>query len=434
MFDRLRTIFAVEELRKRILFTIGMLLIFRLGSHVPVPGVDTSEVGRVLEQMFGEGLFGFIGMFTGGALEQFSLFALGVIPYINASIIFSLLIPVFPKLKALQQQGREGRRKLTQYTRWATVGLALVQAYGMSIMVTRGGLVDPEIPVMFFFLTSIFALTTGTIFLMWIGERITENGIGNGVSMIIMAGIVARLPDQLGRTYLVEIPEGAVNPIWGVGLIVVFVAVIAGAVVIQQGQRKIPIQYAKRTSGRRVYGGHTSHLPIRVNQGGVIPIIFATAILQLPGSLATWIEGLGWMQSYVAPGSVPYLVTYVVLIFFFTYFYSSLVFDPADISKNLRESGGFIPGVRPGQPTAHYLSRVSGRLLLVGASFLAFVAVLPYLFSTVSGIEEFYLGGTSLLILVGVGIDTMMQIEAHLVMRQYESLVKGTGFLGRRAG
>jgi len=432
VLGQLRTMFAVEELRKRILFTIGMLLIFRLGSHIPVPGVDTAQVGDVLSDMFGEGLFEFIGMFTGGALEQFSLFALGVIPYINASIIFSLLIPVFPKLKALQQQGREGRRKLTQYTRWTTVGLALMQAYGMTMVVSRGGLVDPDIPVALFFMTSVIAMTAGTIFLMWIGERITENGIGSGVSMIIMAGIVARFPAQLGRTYL-QISEGAVSPFWGIGLIVVFVAVIAGAVVVQQGQRKIPIQYAKRTSGRRVYGGHTTHLPIRVNQGGVIPIIFASAILQLPGSIASW-TGQDWLMRYVSPGSLPFLLAYVMLIFFFTYFYSSLVFDPADISKNLRQSGGFVPGVRPGQPTAQYLSRVSGRLLLVGAAFLAFVAVMPYIFTSISGIDEFYLGGTSLLILVGVGIDTIMQIEAHLVMRQYESLVKGTGFLGRRAG
>ncbi len=433
MLERLRSLFAVEELRKRILFTIGMLLVFRLGAHIPVPGVDTAQLGEALAGAFGAGLFDFMNLFTGGALEEFSLFSLGVIPYINASIIFSLLIPVFPKLKALQQQGREGRRKLTQYTRWATVGLAVVQAYAMSFLVVRLGLVRPEVPVLWFFLTSIFALTAGTIFLMWVGERITENGIGNGVSMIIMAGIVARFPAQLTQTY-VEISEGAVSPIWGIGLIVVFVAVIAGAVVVQQGQRKIPIQYAKRTSGRRVYGGHSSHLPIRVNQGGVIPIIFASAILTLPSSIATWVPGLAWIQQYVEPGSLAYLLAYVVLIFFFTYFYSSLVFDPADISKNLRESGGFIPGVRPGQPTAQYLSSVSGRLLLVGAAFLAAVAVLPFVFTGISGIRGFHLGGTSLLILVGVGIDTLMQIEAHLVMRQYESLVKGTGFLGRRAG
>lgn len=430
MLERLRHLFAVEELRKRILFTLGMLLVFRIGVHIPVPGVDTSQLAEAMAGLFGAGLFDFMNLFTGGALQEFSLFALGVIPYINASIILSLLIPVFPKLKALQQQGREGRRKLTQYTRWGTVGLAVVQAYGISYSVAATGVATGGF---LYFITSIVALTTGTVFLMWIGERITENGIGNGISMIIMAGIVARFPAEVG-TVFADIAGGAVDPLWGIGLFVMFVAVIAGAVVVQQGQRKIPIQYAKRTSGRRVYGGHTSHLPIRVNQGGVIPIIFASAILTLPSSIAMWIPGLEGIQRYVEMGSTPYLIAYVLLIIFFTYFYSSLVFDPADISKNLRESGGFVPGVRPGQQTADYLSKVTGRLLLVGALFLALIAVLPFLFRVASGIRGFTLGGTSLLIMVGVGIDTWMQIEAHLVMRQYESLVKGTGFLGRRSG
>ena len=430
MLERIHQVFAIEELRKRILYTLGMLLVFRIGSYIPVPGVDTKQLAEVLSGAFGAGIFQFINLFTGGALQRFSLFGLGVIPYINASIILSLLIPVFPKLKELQQQGREGRRKLTQYTRWGTVILALLQACAMSFLVIRYGLAQPT---MGFFLTSIIALTAGTIFLMWIGERITENGIGNGISMIIMAGIIARFPGQLQRTYI-EISAGTVSPIWAVGLLVLFIVVIAGTVVIQQGQRKIPIQYAKRTAGRRVYGGHSAHLPIRVNQGGVIPIIFASAILTLPSSVAAWVPGLNWLQSYIAPGTLIYLIAYVLLIFFFTYFYSSLVFDPHDLAKNLREAGGFIPGVRPGEPTAHYLTDVTGRLLLVGALFLAAIAVLPYVFQAISGITAFSLGGTSLLILVGVGIDTIMQIEAHLVMRQYESLVKGAAFLGRRRG
>ena len=430
MLDRIRQVFAIEELRKRILYTLVMLLIFRIGSYIPVPGVDTKQLAEVLSGAFGAGLFQFINLFTGGALQRFSLFGLGVIPYINASIILSLLIPVFPKLKELQQQGREGRRKLTQYTRWGTVGLALLQAYAMSFLVIRYGLAQPTVG---FFLTCIVALTTGTIFLMWIGERITENGIGNGISMIIMAGIIARFPGQLQQTYL-EISAGTVSPIWAVGLLLVFIVVIAGTVVIQQGQRKIPIQYAKRTAGRRVYGGHTAHLPIRVNQGGVIPIIFASAILTLPSSIAAWVPGLQWLQSYLAPGSLIYLIAYVLLICFFTYFYSSLIFDPNDLAKNLREAGGFIPGVRPGEPTARYLTDVTGRLLVVGAMFLSAIAVLPYIFKAVSNIRSFWLGGTSLLIVVGVGIDTIMQIEAHLVMRQYESLVKGAAFLGGRKG
>jgi len=428
VLGRIQQLFAVEELRKRILYTLGMLLVFRIGAHIPVPGVDTGQLAEILGGAFGEGLFQFINLFTGGALEQFSLFALGVIPYINASIILSLLIPVFPKLKKLQEEGREGRKKLTQYTRWGTVGLALVQAYAMGVLVVQYGLAQPSIV---FFVSTIITLTAGTVFLMWVGERMTENGVGNGISMLIMAGIVARFPAEIQQAAL-EISTGAVHPLWGIGLIGLFVAVVALTVIIQQGQRKIVVQYAKRTSGRRVYGGHTTHLPLRVNQGGVIPIIFASAILVLPSSIATWIPQLNWLQAYVAPGSTIYLVAYVLLIFFFTYFYSSLVFDPSDIAKNLREAGGFVPGVRPGQPTADYLGTATNRLLLVGGVFLAGIAVLPFVFSSLSNMRGFAVGGTSILILVGVAIDTIMQIEAHLVMRQYESLIKGSAFLGRK--
>ncbi|MFH1610040.1 MAG: preprotein translocase subunit SecY [Candidatus Bipolaricaulota bacterium] len=428
MLGRIGQLFAVEELRKRIIYTLGMLLVFRIGAHIPVPGVDTKQLADVLAGAFGAGLFGFINLFTGGALQRFSLFSLGVIPYINASIILSLLIPVFPRLKKLQEEGREGRRKLTQYTRWGTVGLALVQAYAMGFLVIQYGLAQPSVG---FFLGTIIALTSGTVFLMWVGERITENGVGNGISMLIMAGIVAGLPGEIQHAAL-EISAGTVHPLWGPGLIGLFVAVVALTVIIQQGQRKIVIQYAKRTSGRRVYGGHTTHLPLRVNQGGVIPIIFASAILTLPSSIATWIPQLTWLQGYVAPGSLIYLVAYVLLIFFFTYFYSSLVFDPNDIAKNLREAGGFVPGVRPGQPTAAHLGDATSRLLVVGGLFLAGIAVLPFIFQAASGMRGFAIGGTSILILVGVGIDTIMQIEAHLVMRQYESLIKGSAFLGRK--
>ncbi|MEW6217604.1 MAG: preprotein translocase subunit SecY [Candidatus Bipolaricaulota bacterium] len=428
MLGRIQQLFAVEELRRRILYTLGMLLVFRIGAHIPVPGVDTKQLADVLSGAFGAGLFQFINLFTGGALQQFSLFSLGVIPYINASIILSLLIPAFPKLKKLQEEGREGRKKLTQYTRWGTVALALVQSYAMGVLVVQYGLAQPSVG---FFLSTIITLTAGSVFLMWVGERMTENGVGNGISMLIMAGIVARFPAEIQQAAL-EISAGTVHPLWGIGLIGMFVAVVALTVIIQQGQRKIVIQYAKRTSGRRVYGGHTTHLPLRVNQGGVIPIIFASAILTLPSSIATWIPQLNWLQSYVAPGSTIYLVAYVLLIFFFTYFYSSLVFDPNDIAKNLREAGGFVPGVRPGQPTADYLGSVTNRLLLVGGVFLAGIAVLPFIFSALSGMRGFSIGGTSILILVGVGIDTIMQIEAHLVMRQYESLVKGSAFLGRK--
>ncbi|MCX7750450.1 MAG: preprotein translocase subunit SecY [Candidatus Bipolaricaulota bacterium] len=428
MLGRIHQLFAVEELRKRILYTLGMLLVFRIGAHIPVPGVAAGELAERFRGTFGEGLFGFINLFTGGALQQFSLFSLGVIPYINASIILSLLIPAFPKLKKLQEEGREGRKKLTQYTRWGTVALALVQSYAMGTLVVSYGLAQPSVG---FYLSTIISLTAGSIFLMWIGERMTENGVGNGISMLIMAGILARLPTDVYQAAQ-EISAGTVHPLWGIGLIALFVAVVALTVIVQQGQRKIVIQYAKRTSGRRVYGGHTTHLPLRVNQGGVIPIIFASAILTLPSSIATWVPQLNFLRSYVEPGSAIYLGAYVLLIFFFTYFYSSLVFDPSDIAKNLREAGGFVPGVRPGQPTADYLASVTNRLLLVGAVFLAGIAVLPFVFSAVSGLQGFSIGGTSILILVGVGIDTILQIEAHLVMRQYESLIKGSAFLGRK--
>jgi len=428
VLGRIHQVFAIEELRKRILYTLGMLLVYRIGVHIPVPGIKTEALGQILSQAFGAGLLQFLNLFTGGALQNFSLFALGVIPYINVSIILSLLIPVIPSLKKLQEEGREGRKKLTQYTRWGTVLMSLLQAYAMSYMAISYGLADPTPQ---FFLTSLVALTAGSIFLMWIGERITENGIGNGISMLIMAGIVARFPAEIQQTYI-EISAGTVHPLWAVGLVVVFVAVVALTVIMQQGQRKILVQYAKRTTGRRVYGGHSTYLPLRVNMGGVIPIIFASAILSLPSSIAAWVPQLRWLQSYVEPGSFAYLLAYVVLTIFFTYFYSSLVFDPEEVAKNLREAGGFVPGVRPGSPTAQYLRDILNRLNLVGAFFLAGIAVLPYIFRAASGIRGFWLGGTSLLILVGVGIDTIMQIEAHLIMRQYESLIKGTRFLGRR--
>lgn len=428
MWEKLTQLFRVPELRERILFTLGAIIVFRLGTHIAVPGVDAEALKNFFANQ-GGGIFDFLNMFTGGALQRFSLFALGVTPYINASIIFSLLTSVVPKLKELQQQGREGRRKITAYTRWSTLALAVIQSGTMSMLMINWGLTKGGT---WFFLTSILTLTTGTIFLMWLGERMTENGIGNGISMLIMIGILSRFPAQL-QSSVSEISAGSVSPFWGVVFIVMLVVVIAGVTMIQQGQRKIMIQYAKRTSGRRIYGGHTSHLPIRVNQGGVIPIIFASALLTLPITLTQWLPALSWLTPYIREGSLAYILAYVLLIFFFTYFYSSIVFDPEDVAKNVREAGGFVPGVRPGKPTADYISVVLNRILLIGAVFLAVVAVIPYVFSQASGLTSmFFIGGTSLLIVVGVGIDTLMQIEAHLVMRHYESLTKAGGLLGRR--
>jgi len=428
MWEKVSQLFRVPELRKRILFTLGAIIVFRLGTHIAVPGVNADALKNFFANQ-GGGIFDFLNMFTGGALQRFSLFALGVMPYINASIIFSLLTAVVPKLKEMQQQGREGRRKITAYTRWATLALAIIQAATMSTLIVNWGLTTGGA---WFFVSSIVALTTGTLFLMWLGERMTENGIGNGISMLIMIGILSRFPAQL-QSMVSEISAGSVSVLWGLVFVVMLVVVVGAMTMVQQGQRKVMIQYAKRTSGRRIYGGHTSHLPIRVNQGGVIPIIFASALLTLPITLTQWLPSLEWIYPYIKEGGLAYILAYVILIFFFTYFYSSIVFDPEDVAKNVRESGGFIPGVRPGNPTAEYISAVLNRILLIGAIFLAAVAVLPYLLSAASGLTSmFFIGGTSLLIVVGVGVDTLMQIEAHLVMRHYESLTKAGGLLGRR--
>lgn len=424
MWEKFASLFKVPELRKRILFTLGAIIVIRLGTHISVPGVNLNAIGAFEEG----GLLDFMNMFSGGALQRFSLFALGVTPYINASIIFSLLTSVIPKLKELQKQGREGRRKITSYTRYATVGLSIVQAIAFSSIIRSAFPVDATI---WFYATTIMSLVTGTIFLMWLGERITENGIGNGISLIIMISILSRFPSSLNRLW-VEIATGSTPAYWGLAFIVLLIVVVAGMTMVQQGQRKIPIQYAKRTMGRRIYGGHSSHLPLRVNQSGVIPVIFAMALLTFP---ITIFSALNWTaaSAYFSQGSLLYIICYVLLIFFFTYFYSSIVFDPNDIAKNIREAGGFIPGVRPGKPTAEYITGILGRMLLVGGLFLSAVAVLPYLLSTLSGSSTMFLiGGTSLLIVVGVGIDTLMQIETHLVMRHYESLTKSGGLLGRR--
>lgn len=428
MWEKFASLFKVPELRKRILFTLGAIIVFRLGTHITVPGIDVDALRLFFDQQ-GGGIFDFLNMFTGGALQRFSLFALGVTPYINASIIFSLLTSVIPKLKELQQQGREGRRKITSYTRYATVVLAIVQGAAMTSLIRSA---VPGGATIWFYVTSIVSVTTGTVFLMWLGERITENGIGNGISMIIMVSILSRFPTSL-REMWVSISTGSAHPIWGLLFIALLIVVIAGMTMVQQGQRKIQIQYAKRTMGRRVYGGHSSHLPLRVNQGGVIPVIFASALLSMPVTLFNAIPALKRFVYLMETGSPLYITLYVALIFFFTYFYSSIVFDPNDIAKNVRESGGFIPGVRPGRPTADYITSILNRLLLIGALFLSAVAVLPFILSSLSNLQSMFLvGGTSLLIVVGVGIDTLMQIEAHLVMRHYESLTKSGRLLGRR--
>lgn len=421
--------FSIPEVRKRALFTLWAIIVFRLGAWIPVPGVDAEALQVFFQRFLGGGIFQFLNMFSGGALQQFSLFALGVMPYINTSIILSLLVPVIPKLKELQQQGDEGRKVINRYTRYGTVLLAFIQAFGTCYLITSQGIARPSFS---FYAISIICLVTGTIFLMWLGERITENGIGRGISMIIMIGIISRYPAYIRDTSAM-VAAGTVSALWILPLVAVFITVIAGVVLIQLGARKINIQYAKRIVKGKVYGGQSTYLPIGVNQGGVIPIIFASALLALPATFMQFVPGLNWVERWVSPGSVPYLVAYALLIIFFTYFYSAIIFDPRDLSDNLRKWGGFIPGIRPGRHTSDHIERILNRILLIGALFLTAIALLPYVATGVSGLTTvFFIGGTSILIVVGVGVDTIKQIEAHMVERHYESLIKKGAVLGRR--
>jgi preprotein translocase subunit SecY len=427
MLDNIIKAFQIPEVRKRVLFTLGALIVFRIGSWIPIPGVDPDAFREFFRGL--GGVFQFLNMFTGGALERFSLFALGVIPYINTSIIMSLLTAVIPKLKELQKQGEEGRRVINRYTRYGTVALAILQALAMSTVIVREGLAEGGLS---FFLISVISLTTGTMFLMWLGERITENGIGRGISMIIMAGIIADYPAYVTRTYI-ELSDNPAGLFWAVGLVLVFVVVIAGVVLIQLGARKIEIQYAKQIRSGRVYGGHSTHVPLSVNQGGVLPIIFASALVVLPSTFIGLIPQFEWLLPYVQAGSVPYLIAYALLIIFFTYFYSAIIFDPRDLADNLRKWGGFIPGIRPGRSTSDYIERILSRILLIGALFLASIALLPYVMMSISGLSTaFFIGGTSILIVVGVGVDLVKQIEAHMVERYYESFIKKGVVLGRK--
>lgn len=436
MWQGLLQAFSIPEVRKRILFTLGAIVVVRIGSWIPVPGVNPEALAEFIQQLNQAtgGLFQFMNMFSGGALEQYSLFALGVIPYINASIIMSLLTSVVPKLKELQREGEEGRRVINRYTRYGTVGLAILQAVGTAYVLASqqiqgfGRIADGSI---LYYLVATVSLMGGTMFLMWLGERITENGIGRGISMIIMFGIVASYPGYINATTQL-VQGGGTNIWWVLIMLAVFVVVTAGVVMIQLGARRIEIQYAKRVVKGRVYGGQNTHVPLGVNQGGVIPIIFASALLTLPTTLVTSVPDLRWLTSYIGFGSPAYLFAYAGLIIFFTYFYSHIVFDPRDLSDNLKKWGGYVPGIRPGQSTTAYIERVLNRLIFIGAIFLTGIALLPYIFTSISAITTFQLGGTSLLIVVGVGVDLVKQIEAHMVERHYESLIQKGAVLGRR--
>lgn len=409
------------ELRHKVMFTLAMLLVFRFGAHVPVPGIDAAAMERLFQQ---GGLLGFLDLFAGGALKRFSVFAMGIAPYINASIIMQLLTVVIPKLGELAKQGEEGRKVMTQYIRYGTVVLGAIQAFGMSYWLKNMGVI-PDFGV-FSILIVVITLTAGTAFLMWLGEMITGYGIGNGISILIFAGIVAGLPGGVVQTISL-IKVGGVNLI-ALGAFLIIAVVVVGAVIFtNEGQRRIPVQYAKRVVGRKVYGGQSTHIPLKLNQAGVIPVIFASSILLFPATIAQFFPAIGFanvIKDLFSPTSVVYNVLYALLIVFFTYFYTAIVFNPTEMADNLKKYSGFVPGIRPGKPTAEYIERVATRITLAGAVFLAFIAVLPTVLIGLTGVQTFYLGGTALLIIVGVTLDTMKQLEAHLMMKQYEGFMK----------
>ena len=421
MFETIRNLFKIPDLKKRLIFTVSMVIVVRLGSHLPLPGIDTEAMANLFAQ---GGILGFFDLFAGGALSRFSIFALGIMPYINASIIMSLLQSVIPILEQWSKEGEEGRNKITKITRYFTVILAVVQAFGISFWLQNiGVLMITDLGYRFLL---IITLTAGTCLLMWLGEQITDYGIGNGISIIIFVGIIARIPTQIIQTIrLVNI--GEIGLVSLLELLAIFVLVIGGVVAIQKGERRIPVQYAKRVIGRRMYGGQGTYIPLRVNQAGVIPIIFASAILLFPATIAQFFQNITFMKSLseaLSPGKPLYLTLYAILIIIFTFFYSAITFNPANLADNMKKYGGFIPGIRPGKNTANYIDHIMTRITLSGALFLAVIAILPNILIKVTGITTFYFGGTSILIMVGVALETVQQIESHLLMRHYEGFIK----------
>ena len=416
MLESIKTALKLPDLRKKFLWTLALLAIFRLGSHIPVPGMKPLDFGD-------NNLFGLLDLFAGGALKRMSIFALSVNPYITSSIIMQLLTMVIPRLEELAKEGAEGRKVISQYTRYGTVVLAIIQGFAMT-SAFRGSMREPNSA--FSLVIIVAAMTAGAVFLMWLGEILSERGIGNGISLLIFAGIVARLIPETAATIRV-LGEGGTNIFSLLSFMVISVVVIYGVVKVTQGERKIPVQYAKRIVGRKMYGGQSTHIPLRVNQAGVIPVIFASSVLAFPPTIAQFFGTDSWLGNFLRmfnPGNWLYLVLYGLMIFLFTYFYTAVTFNPVEVSNNMKKYGGFIPGIRPGRPTAEYLDRVLTRITLAGALFLMVVALLPYLLGIVTPGVQIGFGGTALLIAVGVAIDTMKQIEAHLLMRQYEGFLK----------
>ncbi len=433
MIGTIQSIFKIEELRRKILFTFGMLVVYRIGGHIPAPGVDGTLLSQTLS---GDTIFGMLDLFAGGAFMKATIFALGIMPYISASIMFQLLGAVVPFIQKLQKEGEEGRRKITQYTRYLTVLIAALQAFGtaqflISLQVPGGQIV--HMPPALFIPLTMLTFTCGTIFIMWLGEKITEKGIGNGISLIIFIGIVARFPDAV----IEEVQFlwfGTRSIIVEVLLLVLMIGVIAAVILVTRGQRRIPVQYPKRVIGRKIYGGATTHLPLSVNSAGVIPIIFAQSIMFLPATVQQLFPNTEWIANIVSnflnPSGLVYSVIYGLIIIFFGYFYTAIVFNPIDIADNMRKNGGFVPGIRPGKKTAEYIERILTRITLPGALFFAAIAILPWVLMSQVNVNYFF-GGTGLLIVVGVALDTLQQIESHLLMRHYDGFLKKGKIRGR---
>ncbi len=460
MIDSIKSIFSIPDLRKRVLFTLAILGVYRIGSAIPTPGVNTEALQLLVEQA-GNTMFGLYNMFSGGNLAQATIFALGIMPYISASIIIQLLTVVWPYLERLSKEGELGRRKITQYTRYGTIGLCLVQATAIAIFLERqtnvGGLPLVYEPGWSFRLMTVLTLTVGTAFVMWLGEQITERGIGNGMSLIIFAGIVVGAPTAV-LTTMEQMRSGAIGLFTLIALAVVMVATIGAVVFIERGHRRVTVQYAKRVVGRKMYGGTSTHIPLKVNTGGVIPVIFASSIIAMPATMATAFPVGGWVTSItdqLTNGMPLYYLMFMGGIIFFAYFYTAIIFNPDDVAENMRKHGGFVPGIRPGKRTAEHIDTILTRITFVGSIYLALVAVMPDLM--ISGFRAdaipvigdtlynalpgfitnglgvtFYFGGTSLLIIVGVSMDTVQQVESQLIMRHYDGFMKKTRIKGRR--
>jgi len=422
-----QNIMKLPELKKKILLTFALLFVYRIGVHVPTPGIDGVALSSFFAHVQGT-LIAMFDMFSGGALERLSVFALGIMPYISASIILQLLTVVVPHLEALSKEGEQGRKKITQYTRYGTVVLSIIQGLGISIglenMVSPGGAAIVIDPGWTFRLMTVITLTAGTAFIMWLGEQITERGIGNGISLIIFAGIVARMPAAVGNTFRL-FSTGEVNIFVLIVLLVMMIAVIAFIIYVEQAQRRIPVQYAKRVVGRKMYGGQSTHLPLKINTAGVIPPIFASSIIMFPATLASFIDLpiMNTISESMNPGSFFYELLFVSFIIFFCFFYTAVTFNPDDVADNMKKNGGYIPGIRPGKKTSEYIDKVLTRITLGGAIYVSAVCVLPSILITKFNVP-FYFGGTALLIVVGVSIDTVSQMESHMISRNYDGFLK----------